>query len=544
MAEKEASLGSMKIHRLTLVLFLVALIWFVLGNIGLVVTDPVESNYALTAKEMVESGNWWAPQIYHQVWFDKPVLIYWLIALSYKVFGITDFAARFPSALLGALSVGLLYQEIRSISGRRILGLWTAVIAGTSLEFWLIAHGIVTDMALFFASVGTFTCGYRGIVRKSRWGMSLAYGFAAIGVLAKGPVALVLPGLLFIAYLLLRGQWRDIKGLFPWQGILLFLIIAMPWYLYMYVHYGNDFINGFLGLNNVVRATESEHPSEDVWWYYLALFFGASLPWTGTVLYEMISGWKKSCREPFYVYSMVMGWGTILFYSLMATKYPTYTFISLIPFSFLGAVGIIKIMRQKATRKRMAYLIVPAFLLWIVYGVATLFVPWGFWLLLYALIAGSMALILALWLQRGRYAIPAIIAIATMLISGAVLYEGVTPLIWQRSAVRSVPLVEDFSGQVYYYNKYAASLVYYTGKDIVRIEKPNADADEKRSADWDRKYTMPKTSVESLVTKAQKGEPMLVIVNDDDKQSFEQTALYPFVTSHVSENKRVFYTLQ
>lgn len=75
--------------------------------------------------------------------------------------------------------------------------------------------------------------------------MSLAYGFAAIGVLAKGPVALVLPGLLFIAYLLLRGQWRDIKGLFPWQGILLFLIIAMPWYLYMYVHYGNDFINGF-----------------------------------------------------------------------------------------------------------------------------------------------------------------------------------------------------------------------------------------------------------------------------------------------------------
>lgn len=55
---------------------------------------------------------------------------------------------------------------------------------------------------------------------------------------------------------------------------------------------------------------------------------------------------------------------------------------------------------------------------------------------------------------------------------------------------------------------------------------------------------MPKTSVESLVTKAQKGEPMLVIVNDDDKQSFEQTALYPFVTSHVSENKRVFYTLQ
>lgn len=241
---------------------------------------------------------------------------------------------------------------------------------------------------------------------------------------------------------------------------------------------------------------------------------------------------------------MVMGWGTILFYSLMATKYPTYTFISLIPFSFLGAVGIIKIMRQKASRKRMAYLIVPAFLLWIVYGVATLFVPWGFWLLLYALIAGSMALILALWLQRGRYAIPAIIAIATMLISGAVLYEGVTPLIWQRSAVRSVPLVEDFSGQVYYYNKYAASLVYYTGKDIVRIEKPNADADEKRSADWDRKYTMPKTSVESLVTKAQKGEPMLVIVNDDDKQSFEQTALYPFVTSHVSENKRVFYTLQ
>ncbi|WP_288190973.1 glycosyltransferase family 39 protein [uncultured Veillonella sp.] len=149
----------MKIHRLSIVFFIVTLVMYVAGNVSLPITDPVESAYALTAKEMVISGDWLSPQIFHQYWYDKPALIYWLIALSYKLFGISDFAARLPSGLLGALSVAWMYQLVRSISGRRLLAIWSAIVLGTSLEFWILAHGIVTDMALLLASVGTFGYG-------------------------------------------------------------------------------------------------------------------------------------------------------------------------------------------------------------------------------------------------------------------------------------------------------------------------------------------------------------------------------------------------
>lgn len=90
----------MKLSRLTPVVFIVWLVFYMFGNNMLPVTDPVESNYALTAKEMVLSGDWLSPQIYGTYWYDKPIMIYWLIALGFKIFGIADWVVRLPSAIL------------------------------------------------------------------------------------------------------------------------------------------------------------------------------------------------------------------------------------------------------------------------------------------------------------------------------------------------------------------------------------------------------------------------------------------------------------
>ena len=170
----------MKLHRVTYVVFLFFLGVYVLGNHLLPVSDPVESNYALTAKEMVLSGDWLSPQIYGHYWFDKPIMIYWLLSLSYSVFGMTDFAARFPSGLFGALSVALVYQGVRTLTGQRLGALLSAFILGTSLIVWTIAHGIITDMVLLFATVGTFYYAYRGLLVKNPWYMVVAYALRGI----------------------------------------------------------------------------------------------------------------------------------------------------------------------------------------------------------------------------------------------------------------------------------------------------------------------------------------------------------------------------
>lgn len=511
----------MKIHRLTLVLTLISFVFLAVGNAVMPVTDPVESNYALTAKEMLLSGDWLSPQIYGQYWYDKPIMIYWLIAGAFKLFGMNDFTVRLPSAVFGALSVGLFYQLIRSFAGRRMFALYGACILETSLLFWPVAHGIITDVVLLFATIGTLGYGYYGLMRDKAAYIAVAYGFAAFGMLTKGPVALVLPGILLLIFAISMRSWSMVKRLFSWQGILTFIIIGAPWYLYMYSVHGKDFLDGFLGLNNVVRATQSEHPEDNVWWYYLAIFPLASLPWTGAVIYGMISGWKQ--KLPFYKFSMIAGWGTILFYSLMATKYPLYTYISLIPFSILGAVGVIKATRPGKSRKLWWVILGPALLLWIALTVGSFFVKWGFWYLLYVFVILSILLSLHFLRTKNRYVFPIIITVGTMLITSITIHEGLVPVMKNRSSVDLLPIVATYKEDVYFYNSYSTSLVYYTDVHAVKI---NAGVEKNRSAAWNGKYRMEQVSESEFKSLVDSGKPLLLVVPKGSMKYFVNTQFY------------------
>ena len=88
-----------------LTLLFISLFLYLIGNQLLPVTDTAESNYALTAKEMVLSGDWISPQIYGHYWYDKPIFYYWELALSYTLFGFNEMAYRQPAALLGSASI-------------------------------------------------------------------------------------------------------------------------------------------------------------------------------------------------------------------------------------------------------------------------------------------------------------------------------------------------------------------------------------------------------------------------------------------------------
>lgn len=105
------------------------------GNGSLLITDSVESNYALTAKEMVLSGDWLSPQIYGHYWYDKPIFFYWLTALAYKMFGFTEFASRFFPALFGLGSVALLAWGGSKLENVRS-GFISALVLLSSVEFF------------------------------------------------------------------------------------------------------------------------------------------------------------------------------------------------------------------------------------------------------------------------------------------------------------------------------------------------------------------------------------------------------------------------
>jgi len=205
-------------------IFLISAWQYGFFNSYLPLTDPVETNYALTAKEMLLSNNWLSPSIYGHTWYDKPPLTYWALILSYKLFGINDWAARFPSLISSSLSILAMYFIGKKFQGQGIFGVVSAFVLATCLQFWYIGHAVLTDGFLFLFSLGIFYFAYEGIVTHHKHSMIGAYICAAGAVLAKGPIGILLPGLALFVFLglqiyqmpkPLQGNLHVFKLLFP-----------------------------------------------------------------------------------------------------------------------------------------------------------------------------------------------------------------------------------------------------------------------------------------------------------------------------------------
>ncbi|WP_127058561.1 ArnT family glycosyltransferase [Veillonella ratti] len=257
---------------------------FFLGNWGIAITDPVESNYALTAKEMLQAGNYLSPQIYGNYWYDKPIFFYWEVIAAFKLFGVNEWAARFFPAVFGISGLLMTYWFTQKLFNR-LTALVATVILGTSLEYWLISKTVITDMTLFVFFNAALIFFYLGYYFKKRNYYYGAYFFAGLAVLTKGPIGLLLPGLIVVLFLVSQRDYKELLHMKWLGGIAIFVLTAGPWYYYMYSVHGMDFIDTFLGVHNVLRATVSEHPRDNVWYYYLGMFIIGFFPWVFTLPY-------------------------------------------------------------------------------------------------------------------------------------------------------------------------------------------------------------------------------------------------------------------
>lgn len=320
------------------IFFLLAAL-LLLGNGQLAITDPVEANYTLTAREMLEAGDWLSPRIYGNYWFDKPVFYYWELMVSYLIFGVGNFSSRLPTVIFALLNLALIFWLGKRLYGQRV-GLAALAIAGTSLEFWYLGKAVITDMTLMFffnAALTMFCLGFR---ENDRRFYLPGYFFAGLAVLTKGPVGLLLPGLIVIVFLLYRGRFRELLHLNWLPGLAVFSLVGCSWYYFMYWRHGSAFLEGFLGVHNYLRATVSEHPRDDVWFYYLLIFLLGFCPWSFMALYQLKKRWRQLKGLKLADHTVfLLTWGLVVnvFFQLMATKYLTYTLPALMPWAILTA---------------------------------------------------------------------------------------------------------------------------------------------------------------------------------------------------------------
>ncbi|WP_373532458.1 ArnT family glycosyltransferase [Vampirovibrio sp.] len=318
----------------SLLLIAVCFILFFLKLGSYPLFDLDEPRYAEAAREMLESGNWVTPYFNYEVRFEKPVLFYWLIALAYKWFGLSEFSARFFSAVGASAIVGMVYAFGGHFISRQY-GLYSALILATSILFIGIARMSITDMTLACFMTGTTLCLFLAAHKNLKWWLA-AGAVAGLGILTKGPVALILPGAIFTLYTLVTAQFkRCLLNRWLPLALLIALLIAGPWYVAIYLENGPIFIESQF-MNNVTRFSDVVSGHQQPPYFYPLVLIVGFLPWTlylpaaiAQLWHDFRTNhrpWIAHSHFPYLIslYSALWIAFIFIFFSLGSTKLLTY----------------------------------------------------------------------------------------------------------------------------------------------------------------------------------------------------------------------------
>ncbi len=278
---------------LTLLFLTFAVAFFqLLGRFPLI--DPDESRYAEIPREMLELGDFITPHLDYVKYFEKPPLHYWLNALSFSVFGQNEFAARFAGTLCGLLGVLLTYHLGRKLFGRR-QGLLAALILGTATGYLVQARINFTDMTLTFclsACLGFYVVATRDNEPHKGWYYYLFYLFAALAVLAKGLIGIVLPGAVIFCYLLASKRWRLLQEMRLASGIPLLLLVCAPWFILVSLR-NPEFARFFFIHEHFQRFLTKVHGRYQPFWFFIPVLIGTMLPWSFFIPSSLGGIWKE-----------------------------------------------------------------------------------------------------------------------------------------------------------------------------------------------------------------------------------------------------------
>ncbi len=325
-----------------------------IGNIGLI--DKTEALYVEVAREIVTTNDWITPRWNGEIFFSYPIGGYWFIALSFLVFGINEWSARFPIALsaMVLVAVGLYtlrYYGVTPDCQKRSEGnlrklqrqLWLSAWIGTGIlalnPFW-IAWGrtAVSDMLLSSSIALAMLAFFLGYAQqenpKIQQRCYLAFPvFMSIATLVKGPIGIILPGLGIVCFLVYLGNfWQVVREIKPIRTILIFLILTSPWYIAATVVNGSDFINEFFGLSNFQRFTQVVFDHPGPWYFYLIWLTVLMLPWSVYIPIAIYSlrfwkrgYWLASPRNSHLgLYAFFWFITIFVFFSAAQTKLPGY----------------------------------------------------------------------------------------------------------------------------------------------------------------------------------------------------------------------------
>jgi 4-amino-4-deoxy-L-arabinose transferase-like glycosyltransferase len=343
---------------LLLVGFSAFLFFYGLGSFGLVGAD--EPRYAQVAREMLGRGEWITPLLGGRPWLEKPPLYYWQAMLSYSVLGVSDVAARVPSAVDATLLVVVVYLFFRKF--RRGVEVDAALIAASCAGVIGYARAASMDMPLAAAFAVGMLAWWAWRESGNKIYLAAFYASMALGMLAKGPVAPLLAAAVTVLFAAATREWRLIVKTLWIPGMVLFCAVAFPWYVAVQAA-NPQFFREFILEHNLARFSTNLYHHPEPFWYYLPVTALALVPWIVFVVAALagpVRVWwserktKRSDPDLELQFGIFAGCWLIVpvvFFSVSRSKLPGY----ILPAVPAGAVLLTEYLRRQLDGEQAAW---------------------------------------------------------------------------------------------------------------------------------------------------------------------------------------------
>jgi len=316
---------------LAILAFLLIAIWLgALAPRQLAKSD--EGRYAEISREMTVTGDWLTPRLDGLKYFEKPALQYWATALADEAFGLSEWSARLWTGLTALFGLAALGLGVYCVYGRTTAIVSVAVLS-SSLMYFLMGHVDTLDMGLTAFMTATLAGLLAGLfgVREHPKAMLLAWAAAALAVLSKGLIGIVLPGAIVVIYMCATRNWRILARSRLIAGMALFLVIASPWFIAVSIA-NPHFAHFFFIHEHVERFLTHEHNRVGPWWYFVPILMAGMLPWLTLSLAAVIATVSNRRSAPSVLareiaadrFLLLWAGFIFLFFSASGSKLPSY----------------------------------------------------------------------------------------------------------------------------------------------------------------------------------------------------------------------------
>lgn len=324
---------------LILMILITSLFTFMLGSRPLNVPD--EARYTEIPLEMISSHDYITPHLDGIKYFEKPALFYWMQTGAIKLLGKNNWAYRITTAMMAMLGCLLIYAGGRLLFNRRTGWLATGILT-TNILYFTFAHVVTLDMTLSVFMTGTllsFIAAMRyppGNTR--RYLMWSCYIFAALAVMTKGLVGIILPGFIVLTWLALFNEWRQLKSCYLISGIMLFLLIALPWHIAVQIK-NPEFYYFYFIQQQFTRYLTNYAGRFKPFWFFIPIIIIGLYPWVcflvQAIKFNLPQHWRDRFSYKESIFLLIWATTIFVFFSLSKSKLIPYIVPTIPPLALL-----------------------------------------------------------------------------------------------------------------------------------------------------------------------------------------------------------------